>query len=52
MAKPETDLRALWILISEAETILSTTVQPEGRSERARELLKVEVGEPVDCALP
>ncbi len=37
---PKTDLRALRNLISEAELILSTTVLPEGRSERARELLK------------
>lgn len=27
-------------MISEAELILSTTILPEGRSERARELLK------------
>ena len=40
MAKPRTDLKALRNLISEAELILSTTVLPEGRSERARELLK------------
>jgi len=43
MAKPKTDLRALRNLISEAELILSTTVLPEGRSERARELLKAAV---------
>jgi hypothetical protein len=43
MAKPKTDLRALRNLISEAELILSTTVLPEGRSQRARELLKAAV---------
>ena len=40
MAKPKTDLRALRNMISEADLILSTTVLPEGRSGRARELLK------------
>ncbi len=43
MAKPRTDLKALRNMISEAELILSTTVLPEGRSERARELLKAAV---------
>ena len=43
MAKPNTDLRALRNLISEAELILSTTILPEGRSERARELLQAAV---------
>ena len=35
----KTDLKALRRMIAEAETILSTTTLPEGRSERARELL-------------
>lgn len=41
MAKPssKTDLTALRNLISEAHLILDTTTLPEGRSERARELL-------------
>ena len=43
MAKPKTDLRALRNLIGEAELILSTTTLPEGRSERARELLQAAV---------
>jgi hypothetical protein len=38
MAK-RTDLKALRRMIAEAEKILSTTTLPEGRSERARELL-------------
>jgi len=40
VAKPKTDLRALRNLIAEADLMLSTTTLPEGRSERARELLK------------
>jgi hypothetical protein len=40
MAKPSTELRALKNLISQAERILSTTALPEGRSKRARELLR------------
>jgi|WetSurMetagenome_2_1015567.scaffolds.fasta_scaffold1455490_1 hypothetical protein len=43
MAKQKTDLKALRNIISEAELILSTTVLPEGRSQRARELLKAAV---------
>jgi len=43
MAKPRTDLRALRNLIAEAETLLSTTVLPEGRPERCRELLKAAI---------
>jgi hypothetical protein len=43
MAKPKTDLKALRNLISEAELTLSTAVLPEGRSQRARELLKAAV---------
>jgi len=38
MAK-ENDLRALRNLISEAQTLLMTTNLPEGRSQRANELL-------------
>jgi hypothetical protein len=33
------DLKALRNMIAEAETILATTALPQGRSERARELL-------------
>ena len=40
MVKSKTDLKALRNLIFEAELILSTTELPEGRSERARELLR------------
>jgi hypothetical protein len=40
MSKPRrNDLRALRNLISEAETLLATTTLPEGRSQRAHELL-------------
>ena len=38
MAK-RADLKALRNMIAEAETILSTTTLPQGRAERARELL-------------
>jgi len=38
MAK-RADLKALRNMIAEAETILTTTTLPQGRSERARELL-------------
>jgi hypothetical protein len=37
------DLKALLNLITEAETILLTTDLPEGRAERARELLRAAV---------
>jgi hypothetical protein len=37
--KNKTDLKALRNLISEAELLLSTTTLPEGRAERAGELL-------------
>jgi hypothetical protein len=41
MSKPRRDdLRALRNLISEADTLLSTTTLPEGRSQRAHELLR------------
>ncbi len=39
MPSSKTDLRALRNMISEAETILSTTELPQGRAERAGELL-------------
>ena len=42
MAK-RNDLRALRNLISEAERILSTTTLPQGRAERAGELLRAAV---------
>jgi len=38
MAK-RADLKALRNMIAEAETILTTTTLPQGRAERARELL-------------
>ena len=38
MAK-RADLKALRNMIAEAETILATTTLPQGRAERARELL-------------
>lgn len=38
MAK-RADLKALRNIIAEAETILTTTTLPQGRAERARELL-------------
>ena len=38
--KRRTDLKALRNLISQAETILATTKLPEGRAERALELLR------------
>jgi hypothetical protein len=45
MAGPrkKTDLRALRNLISEADLLLSTTELPEGRSQRAHELLQAAV---------
>ena len=43
MPSSKTDLQALRNLIAEAETILSTTTLPEGRAERARELLTASV---------
>ena len=43
MPASKTDLRALRRMIAEAETILSTTTLPEGRAERARELLGTSV---------
>ena len=43
MPSSSEDLQALRNLISEAETILSTTTLPEGRAERARELLGASV---------
>ena len=36
----KTDLRALRNMIAEAERILATTTLPQGRAERARELLR------------
>jgi len=42
MAK-RTDLKALRRMIAEAEKILTTTTLPEGRAERARELLGASV---------
>jgi len=45
MAKPRarTDLQALRNLIGAAQTILATTTLPEGRAERAKELLDAAV---------
>ena len=43
MPAKKTDLKALRRMIAEAETILSTTTPPEGRAERARELLGASV---------
>ncbi len=43
MPSNKTDLRALRNMILEADTILSTTDLPEGRAERARELLTASV---------
>jgi len=43
MPSNKTDLRALRNMISEAETILATTKLPEGRAERAHELLTASV---------
>jgi hypothetical protein len=43
MARKRTDLQALRNMISEAETIVSTTTLPEGRAERAAELLRAAV---------
>ena len=43
MPSNKTDLRALRNMISEAETVLSTTKLPQGRAERARELLTASV---------
>jgi hypothetical protein len=37
------DLRALRNMIDEAHTILETTILPQGRAERARELLSAAV---------
>lgn len=39
MARNKNDLKTLRNLIAEAQQILSTTILPEGRSERAYELL-------------
>ena len=39
MARNRTDLKALRNLIAEADSLLATTKLPEGRSERAHELL-------------
>lgn len=38
------DLRSLRNLIAEAQTLLTTTTLPEGRSQRAHELLTAAVG--------
>ena len=43
MSAKNTDLKALRRMIAEAELILSTTTLPEGRAERARELLSASV---------
>jgi hypothetical protein len=44
MAQPyETELNALRNLILQADTILATTKLPQGRAERARELLSAAV---------
>lgn len=43
MPAKRTDLKALRRMIAEAEKILSTTTLPEGRAERARELLGASV---------
>ncbi len=41
--RKQSDLKALRNLISEAHTIISTTPLPEGRSERASELLSAAI---------
>ena len=43
MAAQKTDLKALRRMISEAHRILETTTLPEGRAERAKELLSASV---------
>ena len=43
MPSSKADLQALRNLIAEAETILTTITLPEGRSERARELIGASV---------
>lgn len=43
MPRKQQDLKALRNLISEAHTIISTTTLPEGRSERASELLNAAI---------
>ena len=43
MPSSNADLKALRNLIAEAETMLATTILPEGRAERARELLNAAV---------
>lgn len=43
MARSRNDLKALRNLIAEARRILATTTLPEGRAERAHELLKAAV---------
>ena len=42
MAK-RADLKALRSMLAEADTILSTTTLPQGRAERARELLETAI---------
>jgi hypothetical protein len=43
MAHKQNDLKALRNMINEARLILATTILPEGRSERANELLEAAV---------
>ena len=43
MPSSKTDLQALRNMLAEAETILTTITLPEGRSERARELIGASV---------
>jgi hypothetical protein len=43
MKKPNNDLKALRDMISEAQLILATTTLPEGRAQRAGELLTAAV---------
>jgi hypothetical protein len=43
MARKQNDLKALRNMINEARLILATTTLPEGRSERAYELLEAAV---------
>lgn len=43
MPRNKTDLKALRGMIAEAQSLLSTTTLPEGRSERALEILNAAV---------
>jgi hypothetical protein len=54
VAKNQTDLRALRNLIGEADKLLQTTELPEGRSQRAHELLHaaIKVADDLLCVKP